>query len=128
MDKIVQILVDMLCWLLLILGGSYVDYRSLVRFACNDSYHMDLSMALYKVSCDKYASCPRIWQDQTSMTLYTSNQVRCSRKVRTIGERLVIAKKVLDECVDFSRWIVEFGIWGCMIHKVFRYIMRLVWH
>ena len=71
MDRIIQILVDMFGWLLsLILASNWVDQLWLVSFAYDDSYHMGLSMALYKVLCDDHAGCLCIGQNQTSMSLW----------------------------------------------------------
>ena len=67
---IVWVLVGMLSWfLLLVLGGNWVDHRYLVRLAYDDSYHMDLNMVLYMVLCDDYTCCLGIGQAQTSMSL-----------------------------------------------------------
>ena len=71
---------------------------------------MGLSMTLYKVLCDDHTCCLDIRQDHTSMSSWVSDHGRCNRKVRVIGKRIVIANKVLDECVDSPKSIVEFEI------------------
>ena len=83
-----------------------------MRFAYDDSYHTDLSMAPYKVLCEDHIGCLGIGQDQKNMSLWISDHGRYNRKVRTIGERLVIAKELLDGCVDFpsEEWNLGFEV------------------
>ena len=73
----------------------------MVRFTYGDSYHTGLSMALYKVLCDELVDCLYVRQDKTSMPLWISNHGRYNIEVRTICERLVAAKELVDGCVDF---------------------------
>ena len=57
-----------------------------MRFANDDSYHMNLSMVLYKVLCNDHTGCLDIGQDQTTMSSWILDHGRYNRKDRTIGE------------------------------------------
>ena len=54
----------MLGWLpLLVLSENWVDHLLLASFIYYDSYHLDLSMVLYKALYDNHASCLSSGQD-----------------------------------------------------------------
>ena len=73
----VQILVDTVGRLfLMVLGGDLVDYRQLVRFFYDNSYHKGLSMTMYKALCNNHASYLGNGQDQTSISLQISGHKR----------------------------------------------------
>ena len=66
-----------------------------MRFAYDDSYHIDLSILPYKVLCDDHAGCLGIGQDQTSMSIRISGHERYNRKIRIIYEGLMATKDYL---------------------------------
>ena len=74
-----------------------------MRFAYDDSYHMDLSMVLYKVMCDDHAGCLSIGQVQRSISLWISGHMRFNRKVRTICKRASDIQVLFEDCIDFFR-------------------------
>ena len=74
-----------------------------MKFLYNDRYHTGLSMALCKVLCDDHIGCLGIGQDQKNMSLWISNHGKYDRKVHINYDRLVIAKRLLEDCVDIFR-------------------------
>ena len=93
------------------LQGSWSDHLPLVEFACNNSYHSSIEMALYEALCGRNYKSPLCWDEIGERELTGPEIIQdAAEKVALIKRRLEIAASRQKSYADPKRKDVEFQV------------------
>jgi hypothetical protein len=111
LERVIQVLEDLLRAYVLEIGGNWEEYIALLEFTCNNSHQAIMRMAPYKALNGRRCKTPLCWEEIKDRKLYGVKLVQfTTEKVRTIKDRIKAAQDRQKKHEDVRRRPLEFSV------------------